>query len=126
MGKSFNSSATLISDIRKRAKAVVEQAIVRTYNDAHRELDVYYASKPHMYVRTFMMHESPVYEISGGGLDGKIYLDTGYGYPKQGISTEEIFNLANSGELVGHGGFWERIVADAKRNIEAAVAAQFG
>lgn len=62
---------------------------------------------------------------SGESVTGEIRLNTAIQYDPSGRDTQTIYGYAESGELLGNGGFWERTVDDIHQNIQEAFGKRF-
>lgn len=49
---------------------------------------------------------------------GKLSLNTGHAYSPAERDTNTIYNYAESGGLIGNGGFWAKTEADVQKNDE--------
>lgn len=127
MGKTFNSFEALKSELQKQLRDATEEGINDSFKMAHENIDMFYNSPQGIYQRTGQLAESPEMSLSGGGdnYHGEIKLDTGFRYNPSGISTLAIYNLAESGGLLGNGGFWAKTEQDTQRCMNEAFAKRF-
>ena len=124
----FRSWDALKKAIQKEAYAALEEAMDKSYEDAHKNVDNFYNSPEGRYKRTGQLAESVQHEITGGGdnLNGHLWLDTSYPYNPAGRDTQTIYVYAESGGLLGNGGFWRKTEEDTKRNVQEAFSKHFG
>ena len=125
---SFNSWDALKKAIEKEAYAALEEAMDKSYEDAHDDVDNFYNSPEGRYKRTGQLGESVQHEITGGGdsLNGRLWLDTSYQYNPAGRDTQTIYGYAENGGLLGNGGFWKKTEEDTERNVQEAFSKHFG
>ena len=124
----FSSWDALKKAIQKEAYAALEEAMDKSYEDAHENVDNFYNSPEGRYKRTGQLAESVQHEITGGGdsLNGHLWLDTSYQYNPAGRDTQTIYGYAESGGLLGNGGFWKKTEEDTERNVQEAFSKHFG
>lgn len=123
MNKAYSSWGALKAAIEGKMKEAMEETIDKSFEDAHKNVDEFYNSPQGRYQRTGQLAESPEMELSG--LHGEIRLDTSYPYNPSGRDTMTIYNYAESGGLLGNGGFWERTEEDIQKNLESVFSKYF-
>lgn len=127
MGKIFNSWSALKKELQKEIKSAMEETIDNSFVDAHSNVDQFYNSPEGRYHRTGQLAESPEMSLSGSGnsYHVEISLDTGFRYNPSGRDTNTIYNYAESGGLLGNGGFWEQTEQDVEKNLDEAFGKRF-
>ena len=114
----------------------MEETVDKSFQDLHENVDYFYdspgnptsvASPPPGYDRMEQLAESPEHEVWGGGniVNGKLSLDTSYKYNPSGRDTETIYGWAESGGLLGNGGFWEKTMEQIQKNVQGAFGKRF-
>lgn len=128
MGKKVTSFAQLQAECQKKMQRAMNETINKSFQDLHENVDNFYNSHEGDYKRTGQLAESPEQELSGGGnkMHGELRLDTSYRYNPSGRDTNTIYGYAESGGLLGNGGFWQRTQDDIQRNIDEAFGKEFG
>lgn len=119
----YSSVAALIAAIKKEAQAALEETVDKSYQDCQKNVDGYYNSPQGRYQRTGQLASSV--ECSVSGLHGEICLDTEYRYNPSGRDTQTIYNYAESGGLLGNGGFWAKTEEDIEKNINECFGKHF-
>ena len=89
----------------------------KKYKDAKDNVGNFYVAPEGDYHRTGALRESPTMSVSG--MHGELSLNTGYAYSPAGRDTNTIYNYAESGSLLGNGGFWAKTEADVQKNIKS-------
>lgn len=127
MGKTFNSWSALKKELQKEIKSAMEETIDNSFVDAHSNVDQFYSSPEGRYHRTGQLAESPEMSLYGSGdyYYGEINLDTGFRYNPSGRDTNTIYNYAESGGLLGNGGFWGNTEQDVEKNLDEAFGKRF-
>ena len=127
MGKIFNSWSALKKELQKEIKSAMEETIDNSFVDAHSNVDQFYSSPEGRYHRIGQLAESPEMSLSGSGdsYHGEISLDTGFRYNPSGRNTQTIYNYAESGGLLGNGGFWGNTEQDVEKNLDEAFGKRF-
>ena len=123
MNKAYSSWGALKAAIEGKMKEAMEETIGKSFEDAHKNVDEFYNSPQGRYQRTGQLAESPEMELSG--LHGEIRLDKSNPYNPSGRDTMTIYNYAESGGLLGNGGFWERTEEDIQKNLESTFSKYF-
>lgn len=123
MNKAYSSWDTLKAAIEGKMKEAMEETIGKSFEDARKNVDEFYNSPQGRYQRTGQLAESQEMELSG--LHGEIRLDTSNPYNPSGRDTMTIYNYAESGGLLGNGGFWERTEEDIQKNLESTFSKYF-
>ena len=110
----YNSWAALENAIREKNREAMKEVVDLSFKDVHRNVDQFYNSPEGRYKRTGQLSESPEQEFSAYGniAEGEIRLDTTYHYIPSGRNTKTIYEYAESGGLLGNGGFWENTEVD--------------
>lgn len=123
----YNSWVALENAIREKNREAMKEVVDLSFKDAHRNVDQFYNSPEGRYKRTGQLAESPEQEFSAYGniVEGEIRLDTTYHYIPSGRNTKTIYEYAESGELLGNGGFWENTEVDIENNIRKAYGRRF-
>lgn len=118
----INSIAALRALLQKRAEDAVAVTTDKVIIRINQELDNYYAgNQPIVYQRTGQLAESAYVESMASNestVSAVIRLDTDYKYNPAGRDTATIYGWAESGSLVGNGGFWARSVDYAKETLK--------
>lgn len=123
MGGTFSSLGTLKTAIQKECEEALQEAMEKSYKDAKDNVNNFYAAPEGDYHRTGALAESPTMSVSG--MSGKLSLNTGYVYSPAGRDTNTIYNYAESGGLIGNGGFWAKTEADVQKNIDESFGKRF-
>lgn len=123
----YNSWAALENAIREKNREAMKEVVDLSFKDVHRNVDRFYNSPEGRYKRTGQLAESPEQEFSAYGniAEGEIRLDTTYHYIPSGRNTKTIYEYAESGGLLGNGGFWENTKIDIQNNIRKAYGKRF-
>lgn len=105
----------------------MQEVINESFKDAHENVDHFYGSPEGVYKRTGQLAESVEQEFKSGtnSASGSISLDTSYRYNPSGRDTKTIYGYAESGGLLGNGGFWEQTKEDVKKNIDKSYGKRF-
>lgn len=127
--KSYTTMSSLRNAIRTQMYNAANNALNQSFQDAHDNVDNFYnSSEGRYYHRTGQLAESVMHqEISGAGdhYVGEISLDTWFRYNPSGRDTQTIYNYAESGELLGNGGFWSKTLQDIEKNINREFGKRF-
>ena len=123
MGGTFSSWGALKAAIKKECEEALQEAMEKSYTDAKDNVGNFYAAPEGDYSRTGTLKESPTMSVSG--MHGELSLNTGYGYSPAGRDTNTIYNYAESGSLLGNGGFWAKTEADIQKNIDESFGKRF-
>ena len=123
MGGTFTSWGALKAAIQKECEEALQEAMEKSYTDAKDNVENFYAAPEGDYHRTGALKESPTMSVSG--MHGELSLNTGYDYSPAGRDTNTIYNYAESGSLLGNGGFWAKTEADVQKNIDALFGKRF-
>lgn len=118
MSKTFTSFGALKTALQQELVTAMNETIDKSFQDAHTNIDGFYASPEGRYHRIGQLGESPESEVYGGGdsVTGIVRLDTGYRYNPSGRDTQTIYGYAESGGLRGNGGFWAKTKEGVKNN----------
>ena len=111
-----------------KMKQVTDDAIDKSLEDLQENIEQFYTVPQGRYQRTGQLKDSAKVDYvrqAGNHVTGQFGLDTGKRYNPSGISTEEIYQLAESGELLGIGGFWKRTMVKVQENIRESFGKQF-
>ena len=122
------SMKELKSALLKKMKKAEEEAIEKSCEDLKENIEQFYASPEGRYKRTGQLMESVKIDYvhqAGNHVTGQFGIDTEKKYNPSGISTEEIYALAENGELLGVGGFWKRTMIKVNENIRESFGKQF-
>lgn len=127
MSKTFTSFGALKAALQQELTAAMTETIDKSFQDTHTNIDEFYASPEGGYHRIGQLGESPESEVLGGGdsVTGIVRLDTGYRYNPSGRDTQTIYGYAESGGLLGNGGFWAKTKEDVKKNIDESFGKRF-
>lgn len=117
MNKVYSSWDTLKAAIEGKMKEAMEETIDKSFRDARSNVNYFYSASQGRYQRTGQLAESLDFKLDG--LHGEIRLDTSNPYNPSGRDTMTIYNYAESGGLLGNGGFWERTEEDIQKNLES-------
>lgn len=123
MGGTFTSLGALKAAIKKEVEEAMQETMEKSYKDAKDNVNNFYASPEGDYHRTGALAESPTMSVSG--MHGELSLNTGHAYSPTGRDTNTIYNYAESGELIGNGGFWVKSKADVQKNINESFGKRF-
>ena len=123
MGGTFSSLGALKAALKKECEEALQEAMEKSYNDAKDNVNNFYAAPEGDYHRTGALAESPTMSVSG--MSGKLSLNTGQAYSPAGRDTNTIYNYAESGGLIGNGGFWAKSKADVQKNINESFGKRF-
>ena len=123
MGGTFTSWGALKAAIQKECEEALQEAMEKSYTDAKDNVGNFYAAPEGAYHRIGALRESPTMSVSG--IHGELSLNTGYAYSPAGRDTNTIYNYAESGSLLGNGGFWANTEADVQKNIDASFGKRF-
>lgn len=123
MGGTFTSWGALKAAIQKECEEALQEAMDKSYTDAKDNVDNFYAAPEGVYHRTGALRESPTMSVSG--MHGELSLNTGYAYSPAGRDTNTIYNYAESGSLLGNGGFWAKTEEDIQKNIDESFGKRF-
>ena len=111
-----------------KMKQATDDAIDKSLEDLQENIEQFYTVPQGRYQRTGQLKDSAKVDYvrqAGNHVTGQFGLDTGKRYNPSGISTEEIYHLAESGELLGIGGFWKRTMVKVQENIREAFGKRF-
>ena len=127
MNKTFTSWSALKSALQNEVYSAMEETIDKSLLDARDNVDYFYNSPVGAYQRTGQLGNSPESSLTGSGesVSGEISLNTAIQYDPSGRDTQTIYGYAESGELLGNGGFWEKTVDDIHQNIQDAFGKRF-
>ena len=127
MGGTFTSWGALEQALQKEVADATREVIDNSMEDLHRNVDRFYGAAGGRYMRTGTLRSSPECSFMGGGAvsSGEIRLNTGYTYVPSGRDTKTIYNYAESGGLLGRGGFWSDTMNGIPRHIQAAFGSRF-
>ena len=123
MGGTFTSLGALKAAIQKEVEEALQETMEKSYKDAKDNVNNFYAAPEGDYHRTGALAESPTMSVSG--MHGELSLNTGYAYSPAGRDTNTIYNYAESGGLIGNGGFWAKTEADVQKNIDESFGKRF-
>ena len=115
MGVIFTSWGALKAAIQKECEEALQEAMEKSYEDTKNNVNDFYTVPEGDYHRIGALKESPTMFVSG--MSGELSLNTGYGYSPAGRDTNTIYNYAESGGLIGNGGFWMKTEADEQKKI---------
>lgn len=107
----------------KKCEEALQEAMEKSYMDAQNNVENFYAAPEGEYHRTGALRESPTMSVSG--MHGELSLNTGYAYSPAGRDTNTIYNYAESGSLLGNGGYWAKTEADVQKNIDESFGKRF-
>lgn len=124
---SFKSWKELERYVNKLNREAMQEVVDESFKDAHENVDHFYDSPEGVYKRTGQLAESVEQEFKSGtnSASGSISLDTSYRYNLSGQDTKTIYGYAESGGLLGNGGFWEQTKDDVKKNIDKSYGKRF-
>lgn len=123
MGGTFSSLGALKAAIKKKCEEAMQETMEKSYKDAKDNVNNFYAAPEGEYHRTGALAESPTMSVSG--MSGELSLNTGHAYSPAGVDTNTIYNYAESGGLIGNGGFWAKSKADVQKNINESFGKRF-
>lgn len=123
----FKSWKELERYVNKLNREAMREVIDESFKDAHENVDHFYDSPEGVYKRTGQLAESVEQEFKSGtnSASGSISLDTSYRYNPSGRDTKTIYGYAESGGLLGNGGFWEQTKEDVSKNINKSYGKRF-
>ena len=127
MSKTFSSWGALKAALQQELTAAMNETIDKSFQDAQKNVNEFYASGGGRYQRTGQLGNSPEAEMGGGGdsVTGIVRLNTGVYYNPAGRDTQTIFGYAENGGLLGNGGFWSRTEEDIQKNIQESFGKRF-
>lgn len=127
MSKTFDSWDKLKKSLQKEVRDATEEAVEKSFQDLHENVDNFYSAFGGRYQRTGQLAESPEMRLYGSGdsYTGELGLDTTYQYYPAGRPTDVIYGYAEDGGLLGNGGFWQRTQFNIKENINEAFGKRF-
>lgn len=123
MNKAYSSWGALKAAIEGKMKEAMEETIDKSFRDARSNVNYFYSSSQGRYQRTGQLAESLDFKLDG--LHGEIRLDMSNPYNPSGRDTMTIYNYAESGGLLGNGGFWEQTEEDIQKNLESTFSKYF-
>lgn len=106
----------------------VSQATEKSFDDLQQNVDRFYNSAEGTYKRTGQLRASPQNDgvfSSGNSAVGQISVNTGTQYDPAGRDTETIYGYAESGGLVGQGGFYAEMEEKVQENLDEAARKNF-
>lgn len=123
----FKSWKELERYVNKLNGEAMQEVVDESFKDAHENVDHFYDSPEGVYKRTGQLAESIEQEFKSGtnSASGEISLDTSYIYNPSGRDTKTIYGYAESGGLLGNGGFWEQTKEDVSKNINKSYGKRF-
>ncbi len=127
MSKIFDSWNKLKKSLQKEVRDATEEAVEKSFQDLHENVDNFYTAPEGRYRRTGQLAESPEMRLYGSGdsYTGELSLDTTYQYYPAGRPTDVIYGYAEDGGLLGNGGFWQRTQLNIEENINEAFGKRF-
>ena len=127
MSKTFDSWDKLKKSLQKEVRDATEEAVEKSFQDLHENVDNFYTAPEGRYRRTGQLAESPEMQLYGSGnaYIGELSLDTTYQYYPAGRPTDVIYGYAEDGGLLGNGGFWQKTQFNIKENINEAFEKRF-
>ena len=127
MSKIFDSWNKLKKSLQKEVRDATEEAVEKSFQDLHENVDNFYTAPEGRYRRTGELAESPEMRLYGSGdsYTGELSLDTTYQYYPAGRPTDVIYGYAEDGGLLGNGGFWQRTQLNIEENINEAFGKRF-
>ncbi len=123
MSKSFTSWGALKAALQKECEEAMQETMEKSYKNAKDNVSNFYVSSEGEYHRTGTLRESPTMSVSS--MSGELSLNTGYAYSPAGRDTATIYNYAESGGLIGNGGFWAKTKTDVEKNIQESFGKRF-
>lgn len=123
MNKAYSSWGALKAAIEGKMKEAMEETIDKSFRDARSNVNYFYSSSQGRYQRTGQLAESLDFKLDS--LHGEIRLDMSNPYNPSGRDTMTIYNYAESGGLLGNGGFWEQTEEDIQKNLESTFSKYF-
>lgn len=123
MGGTFSSLGALKAALKKECEEAMQETMEKSYKDAKDNVNNFYAAPEGEYHRTGALAESPTMSVSG--MSGELSLNTGHAYSPAGRDTNTIYNYAESGGLIGNGGFWAKTKTDVQKNIQESFGKRF-
>lgn len=118
-------------------KQAFEEAMDNSYKDMKANIDDFYsqpgnptsqATPPPGYDRTGQLAESLTFDefsVSDSSGHAQLSLDTSYKYNPSGRDTQTIYTYAETGGLLGKGGFWGKSMNDIENNIIQSFGKRF-
>ena len=125
MSKSFTSWGALKAALQQELTAAMTETIDKSFQDAQKNVNEFYASSGGRYQRTGQLGNSPEAETGGDSVTGIVRLNTGVYYNPAGRDTQTIFGYAENGGLLGNGGFWSRTEEDIQKDIQESFGKRF-
>lgn len=127
MNKVFTSWSALKAAVQKEMQSAMKETVDKSLLDAQDNVMEFYNSPEGAYKRTGQLGNAPEGEVLGStnSVSGEIRLDTSYTYNPSGRDTKTIYGYAESGGLLGNGGFWEQTKEDVGKNIKDIFGKRF-
>ncbi|MDY3017975.1 MAG: hypothetical protein SOR79_12655 [Blautia sp.] len=127
MSKAFTSWGDLVIALQNEVSEATEEVIDHSLDALYKNVFHFYSSSEGRYSRQGHLGASPESEFHGGGYvsSGEIRLNTGYTYVPSGRSTQQIYNYAEDGGLLGHGGFWSKTMTVIPGYIHKSFGSRF-
>ncbi|MCD7744798.1 MAG: hypothetical protein LUI13_05890 [Lachnospiraceae bacterium] len=117
MGKQFTSLNSLKAALLSETREAVKSTVQRTHGKLQEDVEYFYSAPEGTYHRTGQLKASPqidgLYETADGAI-GQVSISTRTQYDPAGRDTEWIYNAAEDGALLGHGGFWQKTLKFSK------------
>lgn len=129
---SYTDWSSLEAAVQRKMRSAMKETFIASEEDVAQNQQSFYTQQrqPHFYERTGAFGNSYRAEYIGdfgNTSEAKIYLDYGYNYARQGISTHEIFIGAQSNlhYISGKAGTWDKTLMDIDKNIKRCFGKYF-
>lgn len=124
----YTSWGALEGALQDKMNRATETAVKDSFVDLQQNVQHFYDIPEGRYKRTNRLASSPEIEFAPGGnvATGEIGLNTDHQYYPAGISTLDIYNLAESGYLLGIPEFWLRTKQQINKHVYDAFSREFG
>lgn len=125
MSKSFEALEKAIQDQMNKA---FKEAVEDSYDDLKKNVAHFYDAPQGTYKRTGQLKASPQLDainFNGDTAVAQISINTSTQYWPAGRDTATIYGYAESGGLLGYGGFWKQTELDIENNINKSFGKYF-
>ncbi len=120
--------SALKAAIQREMYQALEETVEDSFLDLKDNVNHYYDSPEGRYKRTGQLRDSPQEDginFNGDSAIGQISINTGTQYDPSGRDTQTIYGYAESGGLLGNGGFWKNTEDNIEKNIDRNFGKRF-
>ncbi len=120
--------SALKAAIQREMYQALEETVEDSFLDLKDNVNHYYDSPEGRYKRTGQLRDSPQEDginFNGDSTMGQISINTGTQYDPSGRDTQTIYGYAESGGLLGNGGFWKNTEDNIEKNIDRNFGKRF-